>query len=50
MKNQINEIIENSKILNALVRSKYKNQPNRWNLKSGRYECLPRFTKCKTFY
>jgi hypothetical protein len=44
---KINEILDNSKIFNALIRSEYKknNKMNHWQFKSGRYDYLPRFTK-----
>ncbi len=45
----INEITQNSRFFKALRKSKYFKKCNHWNLKSGRFPYLPRFTKLQNF-
>jgi len=46
---KINKIIENSKMFEALRKSKYFKKCNHSQLKSGRFPYLPRFTKLQNY-
>src|SRR5210317_1731758 len=45
----INEITQNSKLHRAILKSKQLKRPNHWNMQSGRFPKLPRFTKLQNF-
>ena len=45
----INEITQNSKLHRAILKSKKLKRPNHWNMQSGRFPHLPRFTKLQNF-
>jgi hypothetical protein len=45
----INEMTQNSKLHRALLKSKQLKRPNHWNMQSGRFPQLERFTKLQNF-
>ena len=45
----MNEITQDSKLHRAILKSKKLKRPNHWNMQSGRFPHLPRFTKLQNF-